>query len=376
MLLMYGLIAPWDKPDFTHFGLDRASPGRALWWEMALDSNEGPRPKRPHAPRNRTLRLSLEEEAHYSAMARDPSTMTPGPDGRLMLGDIKDSVFLGDSIDIGPLLPTSCIDMLFADPPYDLPKNFDGERFAPMGHEAYLEYTRAWLGAVAGSLAPGASIYVCSDWRSSSAVYLALAERFIVRNRITWRRDKGRSSASNWKNVSEDIWFATVGRDYVFDADAVRLRKQVIAPYRESGVPKDWNEDSTGRWRLTGAPNVWEDITVPFWSMPENTDHPTQKPEKLVARILLASTQPGQLVLDPFLGSGTSAVVARKLGRSYLGIERSASYCALALKRLESALIDTRIQGYDDKACAPVVKNNTQNLFGFSASAPGEDTTT
>jgi site-specific DNA-methyltransferase (adenine-specific) len=309
--------------------------------------DDTPGTARPRAPRNRTLRLSVEEEARCAALARDPSTMTPSPDGRLRSQDIVDAVFLGDSMDIGPLLPAASVDLLVADPPYDLPKSFDGERFAPMGHEAYLEYTRAWLGAVADALKPDASVYVCSDWKSSSAVYLALAERFTVRNRITWKRDKGRSSSTNWKNASEDVWFATVGDAYRFDPDAVRVRKRVVAPYRQDGEPKDWTEDHTGRWRMTGASNLWDDLTVPFWSMPENTDHPTQKPEKLIARVILASSAPGALVLDPFLGSGTTAVVARKLGRRFVGIERSASYCALAIKRLELAAEDDRIQGFD-----------------------------
>jgi site-specific DNA-methyltransferase (adenine-specific) len=299
---------------------------------------------------NRTLRLGAEEEARYAALARDPTLLEPAPDGRLRPVDASDAVFLGDVMDIGPLLPPASVGLLFADPPYDLPKTFDGERFSPMGHEAYLEYTRAWLGAIAGSLRPGASVYVCSDWRSSSAVHLALAERFAVRNRITWKREKGRSSATNWKNASEDLWFATAGEGYRFDAGAVRVRKEVVAPYRSDGAPKDWVEDDTGRWRMTGASNLWDDLTVPFWSMPENTDHPTQKPEKLLARVLLASSAPGDLVLDPFLGSGTTAVVAKKLGRRYLGVERSSAYCALALKRLELAEADKRIQGMTDGA--------------------------
>jgi site-specific DNA-methyltransferase (adenine-specific) len=303
--------------------------------------------KRTKAPRNRTLRLSLDEEERYTALALDPSNMVPGLDGRIRLDDALDSVFRGDCMEIGPLLPVACADLLIADPPYDLPKCFDGDRFTPMGHEAYLEYTRAWLGAIASTLKPGASLYVCSDWRSSSAVHIALAERFIVRNRITWKRDKGRSARRNWKNVSEDIWFATVDDAYAFDADAVRLRKPVLAPYRDGGLPKDWTEDESGRWRMTGASNLWDDMTVPFWSMPENTDHPTQKPEKLAARLLLASSRAGDVVLDPFLGSGTTAVAAKKLCRRFIGIERSSSYCALALKRLETATTDMRIQGFD-----------------------------
>ncbi len=318
--------------------------------EMELWDDNSYRQRPPGAPRNRTLRLSITDEARYAAMARDPSTMEPGPDGRMRIEEAVDSVFIGDALEIGPLLPSRSVDIMIADPPYDLPKNFDGERFAPMGHEAYLEYTRAWLGAVASSLKPDASIYVCADWRSSSAIYLALAERFIVRNRVTWKRDKGRSSSCNWKNSSEDVWFATVGNDYRFDAEAVRVRKRVVAPYRENGAPKDWTEDESGRWRLSGASNVWEDMTVPFWSMPENTDHPTQKPEKLVARLLLASSKPGDIAFDPFLGSGTTAVTARKLGRRFIGIERSSAYCALALRRLELAQTDRRVQGFDGSA--------------------------
>jgi site-specific DNA-methyltransferase (adenine-specific) len=93
---------------------------------------------------------------------------------------------------------------------------------------------------------------------------------------------------------------------------------------------------------------LWTDITVPFWSMPENTDHPTQKPEKLIAKIVLASSDPGGVVLDPFLGSGTTSVVAKKLGRRYVGIELEERYCCLAEKRLALAQLDSSIQGYHD----------------------------
>jgi site-specific DNA-methyltransferase (adenine-specific) len=130
--------------------------------------------------------------------------------------------------------------------------------------------------------------------------------------------------------------------------EAVKLKRRVIAPYTEDGVPKDWEESETGRFRLTHPSNLWTDLTVPFWSMPENTDHPTQKPEKLLAKIILASSNPGDVVLDPFLGSGTTSVVAKKLGRQYVGIELDETYCCLAEKRLELAEKDHRIQGYEE----------------------------
>jgi len=99
-------------------------------------------------------------------------------------------------------------------------------------------------------------------------------------------------------------------------------------------------------FRITYPSNLWTDITIPFWSMPENTDHPTQKPEKLLAKIILASSNKGDFIFDPFLGSGTTAVVAKKLERNYSGIEIDKEFCCIAQKRLELAENDNSIQGY------------------------------
>ena len=198
-------------------------------------------------------------------------------------------------------------------------------------------------------LKPYATIYVCSDWRTSNLVLPVLDSHFRVRNRITWEREKGRGAKSNWKNNTEDIWFCTKGTDYYFDIDAVKVKRRVVAPYRTAdGRPKDWHPSENGNYRLTHPSNIWGDITVPFWSMPENTDHPAQKPEKLIARLVLASSKPGDFVLDPFVGSGTTAVVAKKLSRRFTGIEMNLEYCCWAQKRLAMADEDRRIQGYAD----------------------------
>jgi site-specific DNA-methyltransferase (adenine-specific) len=121
----------------------------------------------------------------------------------------------------------------------------------------------------------------------------------------------------------------------------------VLAPYTHTnGEPKDWLNTSEGQFRLTHPSNLWNDITVPFWSMPENTDHPTQKPEKLLAKLILASTNENEFVFDPFMGVGSSLVAAKKLNRKYLGIEIETEYCLLCAKRLHLAEFDTTIQGY------------------------------
>ena len=191
-------------------------------------------------------------------------------------------------------------------------------------------------------------MYLCGDWKCSAAEFTVLDKYLTVQNRIVWQREKGRGAKRNWKNCSEDVWFATVSDSYYFDVDAVKMKRRVLAPYRVDGKPKDWQETDDGAFRMTHPSNFWDDISIPYWSMPENTDHPTQKPEKLLAKLILASSQPGDLVFDPFLGSGTTAVVAKKLGRKYCGIELNEQYCCWALARLDRAEQDAKIQGYSD----------------------------
>jgi site-specific DNA-methyltransferase (adenine-specific) len=218
-----------------------------------------------------------------------------------------------------------------------------------MNLNEYEDWLDSWLSKLKKVLKKDSSIYLCGDWKSSSTIFKVGSKYFQVRNRITWEREKGRGAKANWKNCTEDIWFFTNSDDYTFNVEKVKLRRKVLAPYKdENNNPKDWGQNNSGNFRDTHPSNIWNDISIPFWSMPENTDHPTQKPEKLLAKIILASTNKGDLVFDPFLGSGTTAVVAKKLGRKFTGIEIDEYYCALALKRLESANKDKRIQGYED----------------------------
>lgn len=222
--------------------------------------------------------------------------------------------------------------------------------FAARKSDEYLEYLRSWFPLVVSKLHPEGSLYLCGDWKCTSALQQVLEESGLtILNRITWQREKGRGAAHNWKNGMEDIWFAVRNpKKYHFDVDAVKLKRRVLAPYREGGAPKDWEETDGGRFRLTHPSNFWDDISIPFWSMPENTDHPTQKAEKLYAKLILASSRPGDLVFDPFAGSGTACVTAKKLGRKYLGIEINEQYCLWAAKRLQLADTDKTIQGYSD----------------------------
>ncbi len=290
------------------------------------------------APRNRTLTLSAGERARLGArLLRAPLAAD---------GVWIDRVICGDAFSVVPALPPGFADLVILDPPYNLTKQFGDEVFRQRSLAEYETWLAQWLPLMVAALKPTGSLYVCGDWRSSTALHRVLEQHVVVRNRVTWEREKGRGAKANWKNASEDIWFCTRSDDYFFNVEAVKLKRRVIAPYRENGAPKDWEETADGDFRLTHPSNLMTDLTVPFWSMPENTDHPTQKPEKLIAKLVLASSRAGDVVLDPFLGSGTTAVVARKLGRRFVGIELDETYCCLAERRLELAAEDKTIQGY------------------------------
>ncbi|WOD38943.1 site-specific DNA-methyltransferase [Nodosilinea sp. E11] len=294
------------------------------------------------APNNRTLELTADERS--SLLQRLVNLNSP-----CALADILNKTICQDMFEVLPYLPLKWVDLLIVDPPYNLTKAFNGKRFNHRDNNHYATWLDSWITQLKPLLKPQASAYFCADWATSTAMYPVLEKHFIVRNRITWEREKGRGAQANWKNASEDIWFCTVSDDYYFDVNAVKLKRQVMAPYKTAaGQPKDWDDSGAEKYRLTHPSNLWTDITVPFWSMPENTDHPTQKPEKLVTKLLLASSKPGAVVLDPFLGSGTTAVVAHKLGRQYVGIEQDPDYCCLAEKRLALAALDPTIQGYAD----------------------------
>ncbi|MGW8258211.1 MAG: DNA-methyltransferase [Thermoguttaceae bacterium] len=294
------------------------------------------------APRNRTIALAPQDASRYKARLK----VLSGPVG---LPEILDRTIHQDLFTIFDWLPKNCVDLLFADPPYNLTKSFNGRSFNELNTDDYERWLESWIAPLTAMLKPTASIYVCGDWRSSGAIQRVLEKHFIVRNRIVWEREKGRGAKSNWKNCAEDIWYATVSDQFVFNLEAVKLRRRVIAPYRRpTGEPKDWDESHAGNFRVTHPSNIWTDLSVPFWSMPENTDHPTQKPEKLPAKIILAGTREGDVVLDPFLGSGTTSATAKKLSRHFIGVEIDETYCLLAEKRLEMANTDHSIQGYSD----------------------------
>jgi len=298
--------------------------------------------EKKRAGRNRTIMLEKKDLDRYGPKLVKLS-------GKARISDIKNKTIHQDLFQAARNLPDQFVDLLLVDPPYNLSKDYNGQSFKKMDNSNYQKWIDSWLSKILHTLKPTASIYVCCDWKSSAAVYQILSQYFIIRNRITWEREKGRGAETNWKNCSEDIWFATVSNKYFFNPSAVKLKRKIIAPYKDiHGKPKDWSVEDSGKYRLTYPSNLWTDITIPYWSMPENTDHPTQKPEKLIAKIILASSKEGDFVVDPFVGSGTTSVVAKKLNRNYCGIEIDKHFCCLAEKRIALAGDNKSIQGFEN----------------------------
>lgn len=295
-----------------------------------------------NAPRNRTLSLSEQDVKSLTPLLVHKNDLEQG-------GSFVNKTINEKLTDVLPLLPDQFADLIIIDPPYNLTKDFETIKFNATNESKYIEYLNEWLPVVVRKLKPDGSLYMCGDWRCTAAMQKVISQHLTILNRITWQRDKGRGSTKNWKNNMEDIWFAVCNpRKYYFNSEAVKIRRKVMAPYRSNGEPKDWIETKQGRFRDTYASNLWDDISIPFWSMPENTPHPTQKPEKLIAKLILASSRPEDIVFDPFLGSGTTSVVAKKLNRRYCGVEINTDFCLLAEKRLQIADENKSIQGFED----------------------------
>lgn len=292
--------------------------------------------------RNKTIDFSLDD-----APAGVLESIKNEHNDLSQLDNIIDQTINGDSFKVMQEMPDKFVDLALVDPPYNINKKYDGMDFKKMSDDDYQTYTQKWIDLIKPKLKPNASLYIFADWTTSIVIAPILEKNFVIKNRITWQREKGRGSLTNWKNGMEDVWFLVNDKnDYTFNVDAVKLRRRVIAPYKKNGKPKDWEATTSGNFRDTMPSNFWDDISIPYWSMPENTGHPTQKPEKLLAKIILASSNEGDVVFDPFAGAGSSLVAAKKLHRQYVGIEQSQLYTAWGAYRLLKAEDDKRIQGY------------------------------
>lgn len=292
---------------------------------------------------NRTITLTDDERYTYNDYIDDHFECN------------TNSVICGDFTEINNQIPDGYFDLILLDPPYNISKQYGSHSFKALDDDEYYEYILKIFKRCLRKLKASGTMYVCGDWKTSYIQRKALEwcehqSMCDVINRITWARDKGRGANNNWKNNIEDIYMVVKSKDnYYFDVNAVKMRKTVLAPYKDkNGNNKDWQDDGKGAYRMSYPSNIWFDITVPFWSMAENTEHPTQKPEKLYAKLILASSKENDVIYEPFAGVFTGCVTAQKLNRNWVGVEQEREYCLLGQKRLVLAEINNNIQGFED----------------------------
>ncbi len=265
------------------------------------------------------------------------------------------------------IINNNSIDMFFCDPPYFISGNKSEEINLKTGDRYdwdkqwknkndYYKWTKDWLKISYNQLKETGSIYVCTSWEHSGKIQEIMEEiGFKIMNRITWKREKGRGAKKNWKSTHEDIWFAVKNENkYKFYVDRVMVEKKVVAPYRDSeGNPKDWFERDGKKFRNTYPGNLWNEFTVPFWSMsevksyaqtkktPENIliKHNTQKPKELVKKCILSSTDENDIICDYFVGSGTSAIAAKELNRNFIVFDINSNCIKMLETRLEKEIL-------------------------------------
>ncbi len=257
-------------------------------------------------------------------------------------------VWAGDAIAWLRTLPTASVDLVFADPPYNIGKA-EWDTFA--SQQAYVRWSLRWIRQAARVLKPTGTLYICgfsevlADLKMPSSRYFAGA-RWLVWN----YRNKG-NMGDDWGRSHESILHLRKSKTFTFNTDAVRIPygahtlKYPDHPQAETSQYGRGRKVSTPTWRPhpEGAkPRDVLEIPTTCNGMTEKTPHPTQKPEELLRRVLLASTNPGDHIIDPFLGSGTTAVVAEQLGCSWAGCDESTDYCEWAIDRIEQVQARTR----------------------------------
>ncbi len=248
-----------------------------------------------------------------------------------MSGDWLNRVYLEDALQGLQRIPNGSVDLLLADPPYGLGKDY-GNDSDKLDTAVYLRWTETWIDAALPKLKPNGSLYIFLTWRFSPEIFVMLKQRMTMINEIIWDRrvPSMGGGTRRFSSVHDTIGFFVCAKDYHFDLDVIR-------------VPYD-AETKKARSRAIFAGAKWLELGYnpkDVWSVPrlhrehrERADHPTQKPLEIVERMIKASCSPGGIVLDPFMGSGTTAVAARRCGRNFVGFELNPEYCALIEQRL------------------------------------------
>lgn len=231
-------------------------------------------------------------------------------------------------------LPDASIDLIVADPPYGLGKDYGNDSDMRSGEE-FLVWTRQWLELAVPKLKPTGSLYIFCTWQYAPEIFCFLKTKLSMVNEIIWDRrvPSMGGTTRRFTSVHDNIGYFAVSRDYYFDLDPVRIPYDAATKKARS---RKLFEGS--KWLELGynPKDVWS-VSRLHRQHAERVDHPTQKPLEIVERMVLASCPPGGRVLDPFMGSGTTAVACARHGREFVGYEINESYCAIARERVSVA---------------------------------------
>jgi site-specific DNA-methyltransferase (adenine-specific) len=262
------------------------------------------------------------------------------------MGEYRNIIFNEDALDGLRRIPDGTVDLILADPPYNLGKDY-GNESDQRSVESYLKWTEAWLDEAIPKLKENGSLYIFLTWRFSPEIFVMLKKRMTMMNEIIWDRrvpSMGGSTRS-YSSVHDTIGFFVKRKDYYFDLDAIRI------PYdAETKKARSRSIFVGAKWLELGynPKDLWS-VARLHREHSERADHPTQKPLEIIERMIKASCPPGGLVLDPFMGSGTTAVAAKKLGRSYVGFELNPIYCAVIHERLRAVDLLVNSHSTDDR---------------------------
>jgi len=245
----------------------------------------------------------------------------------------NNKIILGDAIEALSTLSNESVDLIFADPPYNIGKNFNGLKDRWESDEEYLKWCYQWIDLCIQKLKPNGSFYVMTSTQAMPYFDIYIREKLTILSRIVWYYDSsGVQAKKYYGSLYEPILFCVKDKNnYTFNAQDILVEaktgaKRKLVDYRKP-VPTVYNSE-----KVPG--NVWEYPRVRY-RMDEYENHPTQKPIALLERIILASSNENDLILDPFSGTFTTAYVAKKLGRRSIGIEIDEEYVKIGLRRAQ-----------------------------------------
>ena len=258
-------------------------------------------------------------------------------------------IFNEDAITGLSRIPDGSVDLILTDPPYGLGKDY-GNNSDKQEAQEYLAWTERWIDAALPKLKPTGSLYIFLTWRYSPEIFVMLKQRMSMINEIIWDRkvpSMGGSTRS-FTSVHDTIGLFVNSKRYYFDLDAVRIPYDAAtkkARSRSIFVGAKWLEIGYNPKDLWSVSRIHKEN-------PERVDHPTQKPLEIIERMIKASCPPDGVVLDLFMGSGTTAVAAQRCGRQFVGFELNPDYCAITLARLQSA--EAELQVLNNQPTEPV----------------------